>query len=141
MSLTLTTMYVLFLRLGDTVNHVEHVSDLYVIFTYIFVEMSFFDRSLDISTVCIFSRFILCMNKFVKTHVLLYNSVSDSTHTFNEGKMSQNECISSSQVMRIKTIKKNKKKTLFVPFLSAITGLILLYMYFETENNKGHAYK
>lgn len=107
-------MFVLFLNLGDAVNHVEHASDLYVIFTYCVHWNVLSDISLNISIVCIFSRWILCMKKFIKTNVLLYNSASDSTHTFNEGlvvrKMSQHECISSSQVMRNKTITKTKKR-------------------------------
>lgn len=35
LSVTLTIIYVPFLHLGDTVNHVEHVSDFRVIFTFI----------------------------------------------------------------------------------------------------------
>lgn len=121
-------IFAVFLLLGDVVSHVEHDSDLYVIFTYCVYWNVLSDVSLNISIVCIFSRWILCMKEIIKTNVLRCNSVSDSTHTFNEGvvvwKMSQHECISSSQVMRNKTITKTKERLACLFFNSYLCKLL-----------------
>lgn len=52
----------------------------------------------------------------MEMHLLISNSVSDNTHSFHEGKIAHYDCICSSQVICIKTIRKKNQCLVLIRF-------------------------
>lgn len=58
----------------------------------------------------------------MEMHLWISNSVSDSTQSFHEGKIADYDCICSSQVLCIKTIRKKNTRPVLIRFFSQFSS-------------------
>lgn len=74
-----------------------------------------------VSWVC-YQWITLVYGKCMEMHLWISNSVSDSTHSFHEGKIADYDCICLSQVMCIKTIRKKITRPVLFRFFNQFSS-------------------